>query len=219
MRKIQVNFDRLAPFYRSMEFIAAGGKLQRCRMAFLAEIPAPRRILLAGEGNGRSLPEYVKRFPHAQITVIDLSERMLAICRNNVCSDQVEFVQADLLEWDQPRGRFDLIVTNFFLDCFPADELALVISILGKRATPDAHWLLADFEIATTPLARLRGRMVVGILYAFFRITTDLKASTLVPPQGDLEKAGFSLHRRKTHDRGLLKSEWWRRGEEENSQP
>lgn len=63
----------------------------------------------------------------------------------------VEFIHADLLEWDAPTDALDLIVTNFFLDCFPADQLALVISKLGKRATPDAHWLLADFEIAFTP--------------------------------------------------------------------
>ena len=51
-----MNCDRLAPFYRTMEFLSAGGKLQRCRLEFLAEIPIPRAILLAGEGHGRFLP-------------------------------------------------------------------------------------------------------------------------------------------------------------------
>jgi hypothetical protein len=36
-----MNFNRLAPFYRAMEVIVAGGKLQRCWVALLGEIPAP----------------------------------------------------------------------------------------------------------------------------------------------------------------------------------
>jgi len=204
-----MSFDRLAPFYRSMEIFAAGGKLQRCRMAFLDEIPVPKKILLAGEGHGRFLPECVRRFPQTEIVMVDISAGMLEIARSKVESDHVKFIHADFLEWDGPQGEFDLIVTNFFLDCFTADQLALVISKLGRCATPDAQWLLADFEIATTPLAGLRGRLIVGMLYTFFRLVAALKASALVPPERDLEKAGFSLHRRQTHDWGLLKSEWW----------
>ena len=33
----------------------------------------------------------------------------------------------------------------------------------------------------------------------------------LVPPDGALAKAGFTRHRRESHEWGLLKSEWWRR--------
>ena len=206
-----MSFDRLAPFYRAMEFCTAGGKLQRCRTAFLGEIPLPCRILLAGEGHGRFLPECVRRFPEAEIVMVDISARMLEIARSKVASDHVEFIHADFLEWDAPHDRFDLIVTNFFLDCFPPDQLALVISKLGKLATPEAQWLLADFEIAPTPLAGWRGRVILAMLYAFFRIVTGLKARSLVPPEGDLEKAGFTRHQRRTYDWGLLKSEWWRR--------
>ncbi len=206
-----MSFDTLAPFYRALEFFTAGGKLQRCRIAFLDEIPRPRKILLAGEGHGRFLPECVRRFPAAEIVMVDISAKMLEIARNKVESARVEFIQADFLEWDGPPGEFDLIVTNFFLDCFLADQLADVISKLGKCATPDAQWLLAYFEIAPTPLAALRGRVIIGMLYTFFGIVTGLHARALIPPEQDLEKAGFSLRRRQTHDCGLLKSEWWGR--------
>jgi ubiquinone/menaquinone biosynthesis C-methylase UbiE len=206
-----MSFDRLAPFYRMMEFLAAGGKLQRCRTAFLDEIPVMRRILLAGEGHGRFLPECVRRFPAAEIVVVDISLRMLEIARARVSSRQVTFIHADFLEWDDPHGKFDLIVTNFFLDCFPPDELAAVVEKLGQLAAPDAHWLLADFEIAAAGVARWRSRVIVALLYRFFRIVTGLRASTLVPPDDALDHAGFTRHRRVTCEWGLLKSEWWRR--------
>lgn len=207
-----MSFDRLAPFYRAMEFLAAGGKLQHCRLACVWEIPTPHKILLVGEGHGRFLPECVRRFPQAEIVVVDISLRMLEIARGQSTSDLVTFIHADFLEWDGPCGRFDLIVTNFFLDCFPPDELAAVVEKLGKLATPEADWLLADFEIAPTGAARWRSRMIVTTLYRFFNITTGLRARALAPPDEALEKAGFTRHRRRTHDWGLLKSEWWRRG-------
>lgn len=206
-----MSFDHLAPFYRAMESLAAGGKLQRCRTAFLHEIPDMRRVLLAGEGHGRFLPECVRRFPEAEIVVVDISLRMLKIANEQISSDRVTFIHADFLEWDGPRGKFDLIVTNFFLDCFPPGELAAVVERLGELAAPDAEWLLADFQIAEAGMARWRSRMILALLYRFFRVVTGLRASALVSPDDALENAGFTRHRRVSRDWGLLKSEWWRR--------
>lgn len=206
-----MSFDRLAPFYRTMEFLSAGGKLQQCRTAFLEEIPPPRQILLAGEGHGRFLPLCAGRFPLAQITVIDSSGAMLEIARRKVVSKNIEFIHADLVHWTGPPAAFDLIVTHFFLDCFPSDELATVISRLATSATPDANWLIADFQVPQGRAASLRSRAILSLLYTFFRFVTGLRASTLAPPDEFLEKAGFTRHRRITRDWGLLKSEWWRR--------
>lgn len=206
-----MSFDRLAPFYRSMELFTAGGKLQRCRMAFLDEIPPPEKILLAGEGHGRFLPECARRFPAARIVVVDISAKMLEIARATVESGQVEYVHADFLTWDAPGGGFDLVVTNFFLDCFPPGELAAVVAKLGEMAAPQADWLLADFEIAPAGLARWRSRVIVAMLYRFFNLATRLRTRALAPPDGELAKAGFTRHRRLTCEWGLLKSEWWRR--------
>lgn len=208
-----MSFDTLAPFYRAMEWLAAGGKLQRCRMAFLGEITEPRRILLAGEGHGRFLPECVARFPEASILVVDSSARMLEIARGKTTSERVTFVRADMLEWEGPAAEFDLIVTHFFLDCFPPQGLATVVAKLGKMATPEAEWLLADFEIPTTPVAGWRSRIIVTLLYCFFRIVCRLKARALVPPEEEITKAGFRLHQRRTYEWGLLKAERWRRGQ------
>lgn len=206
-----MSFDHLAPFYQSMELLAAGGKLQHCRTAFLAEIPVPHSILLAGEGHGRFLTECLKRFPEAEIAIVDISAKMLEIARSKLNSKHVKFIHADILEWEGQAGAFDLIVTNFFLDCFPPDQLTFVISKLGKFADPAAHWLLADFEVPSAPLARLRSRVILAMLYRFFRIITGLEARFLSSPDAELQKAGFTRHRRITRDWGLLKSEWWRR--------
>jgi ubiquinone/menaquinone biosynthesis C-methylase UbiE len=206
-----MGFDSLAPFYRSMELLAAGGKMQRCRVRFIAEIPPPRAILIVGEGHGRFLRECIRCFPRAHVTVIDSSRRMLDLARGKTTSDRVDFIHADFLGLVGPTARYDLVVTHFFLDCFPADPLAAVIAKLGKMATPTAHWLLADFEIAPFGVARWRSRVIVALLYGFFRTVTGIRANQLVAPEMDLEKVGFTRHRRETFDWGLLKSEWWTR--------
>lgn len=208
-----MSFDTLAPFYQTMEFLSAGGKLQRCRVAFLDEIPRPGRILLAGEGHGKSLPEFRRSFPEAGISVLDGSMRMLEISRRSLEGEEagVEFIHADILEWEGSACGYDLIVTNFFLDCFREEELERVVGKLAACATAEADWLLADFEIPGKGLARWRSRLIVKLLYGFFRVVCGLKADSLVPPDGMLERNGFARMKRVTRDAGMLKSEWWRR--------
>lgn len=206
-----MNFDRIAPFYRGMEAVTAGGKLQQCRVAFLDQIPAPRRVLIAGEGHGRFLPEIVRRFPDAQVTVVDSSRKMLDIARSKVPDSKVDFVHVDLREWLFETGNFDLIVTHFFLDCFLPDDLCLVMNRLGDLATSDAQWLLSDFQEASGMVRGPRSRFILKLLYGFFRITCKLDAVGLSPPDPHLLTAGFRLHRRISTDWDLLKSEWWRR--------
>ena len=209
-----MSFDRLARCYGVLETITAGCKMQKCRVALLDDIPVPRKVLLAGEGHGRFLWECVRRYPEARIVVVDSSAGMLQVARGKLTGleatqDRVEFVHADVLQWEAPTGEFDLIATHFFLDCFTADSLAEVVAHLGEMASPDAHWLLADFQIAPTRWAGLRCRLIVGLLYRFFRVVCGLKADSLASPDEDLEKAGFFRHSQTTSEWGLLKSDWW----------
>jgi SAM-dependent methyltransferase len=222
-----MSFDGLAPFYRVMETVCAGARLQRCRTAWLPQIPAPRSILLAGEGHGRSLEACLRQFPEATIVAVDASNRMLEqararLARLKLDASRVQFIHANLLEWEPPRETFDLIVTHFFLDCFPVDQLGSVVSRLAAGARPDAQWLLADFQVAPSGVARWRSRCILAMLYAFFRLVTRLPASSLVCPESALEQAGFRRYRRQETEWKLLKSEWWlrpggRTGQERNA--
>jgi len=212
-----MSFDTLAPIYRLLESIFAGTKMQRCRVQFLDSIPEPKNILMAGEGPGRFLIPCRIRFPKAHITLVDGSAGMIAqasqsLTKAGLESRDTQFVHADIFDWAPPVGHFDLIATHFFLDCFHEDQLDALVPKLAQAATPNAHWLIADFHIAASGLKRLRSRAIVSMLYAFFRFTTRLSASTLADPDPLLKHAGFRLQERKELDWGLMKSEWWRRG-------
>jgi len=211
-----MSFDALAPHYRWMEFFLAGEKLQRCRTAFLPQLPAKKRILILGEGNGRFLAECRRQFPEAQITVVDASARMLELARARLAGQGgvdrgTDFVCADALEWMPPTGGFDLIVTHFFLDCFRADQLEKLLASLARAAAPGADWLLADFQEASAGWRRVRSRLILWVMYRFFTFVTRLPAHELTPPDALIQRHGFQLRERTLRDWGLLHTDWWSR--------
>ena len=212
-----MSFDRIAPFYRSIEAIAAGNQLQECRLAHLSRVDAARNILILGEGNGRFLTECRRSLPKGQITCIDSSSKMLELARRRVKNSgqdpgSIQFIHANALEWHPAGPIYDLIVTHFFLDCFPIKPLETLIRKLSEAATPQAEWLVTDFAMPQSGLRRLRARIIHGLLYCFFGIVSNLPARTLTPPDAFLNAHGFHLQDRITRSWGLLHSDLWKRG-------
>jgi ubiquinone/menaquinone biosynthesis C-methylase UbiE len=209
-----MSFDVLAPHYRWMEFVSAGEKLQNCRTAHLSKLPDATNILIFGEGNGRFLVECCRHFPRASITVVDASARMIKLARQRLSrrgakGQGVNFICADALTWTPPAAKFDLIVTHFFLDCFRADQLEVLISKLARAAVPNAHWLLADFQAASSGWRRQRSQVILWLMYRFFIAATRLPARTLTAPDQLLERHGFRLRTREIYDWELLHSDCW----------
>jgi SAM-dependent methyltransferase len=203
-----MNFDRLAPHYDWMEALTAGQRLQRARLAWLDALDGRRRILSAGEGHGRFAAACAARFPDAELTCLERSPRMLAAGRAR--TGPVHWQLGDVLTWT-PTGRYDAVVTCFFLDCFPPAMLATVVGRLADCAAKDAVWLVTDFAIPDRGLAHWRARAVHGLMYAFFRRMTGLPAQRLTPPDGLLRQHGFRLAGRRESNAGLLRADLWRR--------
>lgn len=211
-----MSFDRLAPHYDWMEAVLAGHRLQRARVAWLEALRDRRSILTVGEGHGPFAAACAQRFPSARLTCVDASAGMLAQARRRasragVTPERVSWIQASLPGWTPPAGTFDAIVTHFFLDCFPPEELASVVAALGRAATPDALWLVADFAAPARGPARWRAKAVHGLMYSFFRFATKLPARRLTPPDEALRAQGFTLAGRRTWNWGLLQSDLWTR--------
>ncbi len=211
-----MSFDRLAGHYGWMEVVLAGEKLQRCRTAFLREVGNRERVLIVGEGNGRFLAECRRTLARAQIMCVDASGRMLTLAeerlrRLGLNVGEVEFVQADALEWRAPAKAFDLVVTHFFLDCFRPEQVRRVVDALAAAAKPDAAWLLADFRVPESGALRYRALMIHRLMYFFFRAATRLPARRLTEPDGFLAAHNFKLLKREVCEWGLLHSDRWER--------
>jgi len=211
-----MSFDRIAPFYRALELLLAGGKLQRCRVMWLDRVWSARNILLVGEGHGRFLEVCARRFPRSQILYVDASGAMLRIAKRRWLRaggrpSAVEFVRAELPSWTPPANQFDLVVTHYFLDCFTPQDLELVVERLARAAKPTADWLVADFAVPPCGWRRLRAQAILALAYGCFQPATGLEARAITPPDGMLQAAGFQLQRRQTKECGLLQADWWAR--------
>lgn len=210
-----MSFDRLAPHYRWMEAILAGSLLQRCRTRWLSEVQGARHALLAGEGNGRMLEACATALPDCRFTVLDQSEAMLEQARRrwekSGRKQKITFEIADLRKWRFAGEKFDLIITNFFLDCFTSEELSEVIANLNGAASNQAQWLVTDFCVPASGWRRLRAQAVLELAYAFFRTTTKISANRIVPPDSNLRMAGFRMQRRELFNHDILCADLWER--------
>lgn len=210
-----MSFDRLAPHYGWMEAACAGDLMQRCRVRWLKEVCNSRRVLLAGEGNGRMLSACAKAMPTSEFVVLDQSREMLARAQRTwekiATRQRITFQRVDLREWDSEFEPFDLVITNFFLDCFDTHELQRVINRIAAAATPQARWLNSDFTVPAQGWQRARAQVGLKMAYRFFRWATGISANQIVDPSAFLSAAGFALSAREPFDHGLLYSELWER--------
>jgi hypothetical protein len=118
----------------------------------------------------------------------------------------VHFFCEDILKWS-PQKSYDLLVTHFFLDCFPRNELSLVVEKLAHAATPNAAWLIADFTKPRTRFARAYGRLLLNLMYTFFGMAAGIAARELVDPFPYLNENGFSRASLQVSEASLVRSD------------
>jgi SAM-dependent methyltransferase len=195
MSRDGASFDRLARWYRAIEFAAFGGDLERARFAFLGRLAPCREILLLGEGDGRCAARLAALAPAARILCVDSSPRMLERAKRRLASTadagRVGFTCADLRSFVPEAGKFDAVATFFVLDCFGPDEVAAIVARASAALRPGAQWLFADFVLPPRGFARARARAWLALLYAFFRWETGLRVSALTPSEEILQRAGW----------------------------
>ncbi|MDQ2867815.1 MAG: class I SAM-dependent methyltransferase [Verrucomicrobiota bacterium] len=124
--------------------------------------------------------------------------------------DDVRFIHADVREF-QTETTYDALVTNFLLDCFDEHELARVIANLADAAEPRARWLISEFTLPRAGFARLFARVLIAIMYAFFRVTTRISAKHLIDYRPLLAAHGFALIEQQRFFFGMVTAECWER--------
>jgi ubiquinone/menaquinone biosynthesis C-methylase UbiE len=210
MTQRKTGFDRLARWYRAVEFLAFGGNLERARFEYLGRLAGCREILVLGEGDGRCAARLAAVAPRANILCVDSSRGMIERASRRIAQcgsgDRVRFECADALSFDFRPGRFDAVVTLFFLDCFPPEDAASLIDRVGASLLPGSVWLFSDFALPARGLARLRARAWLALLYGFFRWGTALKATSLPPSEALLGRMGWRRIACRDRQCGLLRS-------------
>jgi SAM-dependent methyltransferase len=211
------SFDRLAPAYHLLERLTFGPLLQRCRTAHLDRIGGCRSALVLGDGDGRFLAELLRANPELHADSLDISPAMIALARRRVdaipgAAARVRFVVADARTTAPPGNDYDLVVTNFFLDCFDAADQERVIELVTATCGPAAVWLDGDFRLPAGGWPRWAARVLLAGMYLFFRVVTRLPAGRLADPAPLLAARGFTCVTETSWLRGFLTSRLWGRG-------
>ncbi|HZQ43725.1 MAG TPA: methyltransferase domain-containing protein [Acidobacteriaceae bacterium] len=210
------NFDRIASIYRWAEYISLGPLLQRTRTHFLNQLNNPRYALVLGDGDGRFLAKFLRRYPNCTALAADISAAMLsklrARCLRSVpgATTRLTTLHRSALEIEVPPHT-DLIVTHFLLDCFTQPEVDALTARLAPQLAPGGLWLVSDFALPSARLLRPLARLYITSLYAAFRLLTGLRVRHLPDPQSALARAGLRRIARKSFLFGLLYTELWQR--------
>lgn len=142
-RPLRFQFDRLAPRWDAMR--ASATAYAPYEAALERVDPPPKRALDLGTGTGGAAFAIARRFPEADVTGVDLAERMIEHARRNLTDDlsgRVRFEVADAAQLRFADGSFDLVGLSNMIPFF--DELErvlapggfLVVAFSGGAETP-----------------------------------------------------------------------------------
>jgi SAM-dependent methyltransferase len=212
-RATPANFDRVARFYRWIEYLSFGKALEHCRNHFLPQLTHCHAALVLGDGDGRFLIRLLSTNPAVHADAVDASSAMLRLLTQRAQSivpnsnERLHTYQTDALLF-APSRSYDLIVTHFFLDCLAQSELNALAQRLAQHTTQQTLWLVSEFRI---PEGRMHwpARAIVRVLYLAFRLLTGLHTSRLPDHAAALTAAGFHRQAQHLSVAGLLVTELW----------
>jgi hypothetical protein len=205
------DFNRLAPFYRWMEWFSFGPFLSQCRFAFLPEMRNPQTALIIGDGDGRFTARLLQENPSITIDAVDSSAAMLHALERRALryAGRLRTYRVDARRFC-PTRPCDLIVTHFFLDCLSTSEVAELALRIRRHSAAQAIWVISEFALPPGWFGRAFARPLVTALYCAVGFLTGLKVRRLPDHPSALRNAGFTLLKRRQRLGGLLASELWR---------
>jgi phosphatidylethanolamine/phosphatidyl-N-methylethanolamine N-methyltransferase len=161
----KARYDRNAPLYDLIEGPMELLAFRRWREKLWAQVHGGR-VLEVGVGTGKNFSYYPK---DAQVTAVDISERMLERARRRAArlGIAVELLQMDAQALALPDHSFDYVVATFVFCSVPdpvlgLSELRRVCKPNGKvllleHMRPESPWLARLFDLLNPIAVRLTG--------------------------------------------------------------
>ena len=206
-------FDKLARPYRWLEYLAFGRALEGCRLDLLPWLGEARRVLTFGEGDGRLVAALVRRWPGVRVDCVEGSAAMIEQARARLpqgeAGARVNFIQADALGHELPVAGYDTVVTCFFLDCFPREDLAGWMPRVAAALRPGGQWLVAEFRQPAGGWAAWRARVWLRAMYFFFRHATALRARELPDWEAEMAVQGGQCAAWADRNAGFMRASRW----------
>lgn len=214
------SFDTIAPVYDHLAQLVFGNSLKQAQTFFLDAIPAKANILIIGGGTGWILQKLLQNRHLNRIDYVEASIQMLYLSRrkyNEMMRQQtlpspteVNFIHGT--ENDLPQDiTYDAIITFFVLDTQSDSTLFDMMNILYLRLAKLGIWLFADFKISKNKWEQWWHRLLVHIMFVFFRLTCHLQNKHLPDYDRNFTKLELIKIREKSFYGNLIISEVYRK--------
>lgn len=165
-------------------------------LALADGLPIVGDVLELACGTGQWTPLLAAR-AHS-VTAVDSSAEVLAIARARTASPSVQFIQADVFEWQPPRRRYDTVFFAFWLSHVPPARLPEFWNTVAATLAPRGKAIFIDDGpagaateevLADQAVPAVLRRLDDGSQYRIVKVFHDARTLT-----GDLTALGWSVH-------------------------
>jgi 2-polyprenyl-3-methyl-5-hydroxy-6-metoxy-1,4-benzoquinol methylase len=101
------------------------------------------RVLELACGTGIWTEQLLRHATH--ITAVDAASEMLVIHRARMQSSVIQYVQADIFEWNPPE-RYDTVFFGFWLSHIPPERFETFWSLVGTAVKPHGRVFFVDSQ-------------------------------------------------------------------------
>jgi SAM-dependent methyltransferase len=153
-------------------------------LAVVDELPIAGDVLELACGTGQWTPRLAARAQ--SVTAVDAAAEVLALARARTASPAVQFVEADLFEWQPPRP-YDTVFFAFWLSHVPPTRLPDFWSTVAASLAPDGKAIFIDDGpaaaaeeevLASQPAPAALRRLDDGSQYRIVKVFHDVRTLT-----------------------------------------
>jgi len=147
-RRIQQLYDRLSSVYDPLTHYEVPAIKRALEVSAVGE---GFRVLDAGFGTGRPLPEFAKKVGGAgEVCGLEISTRMMIKARKRLnahgLNETVDLIIGDVHEVPHPSSIFDVVCSSYLLDLIDAAKIPRVLSEFKRVLKPGGRIVLVSLS-------------------------------------------------------------------------
>ena len=178
------DFNRVARYYQDLSNLIFGQRLLEAQLINLRYLEKGDRLLIVGGGDGHLL-RYLPTNLELKISYVELSKKMVQLALEKEGILNIEYHEQDILIH---QGTYDVIIANFFLDCFNEQSLNRVLQKLKTLLSPKGRFLVTDFALPK----QVFDHILLWAMHRFFGVFSKLESEALVDIHKKILDQGFA---------------------------